>query len=259
MTWESQAKALATGQKKKIPCCSTAPSAYISNTRDGLGFFCFRCETKHFKPHGRRSAQEILEARNAEAEIKSLREIPKRCIPLYHEDVPREAVLWVLTSGLTPEEATSKYGMMYDPKTRRVCIQITGGFLARAVFGERPKYIKAGLDTTTYPLYRPGDSLVVVCEDIMSAIKVYKAGYSSVSILGTAVTPLIASELSAFNKIICWTDGDPAGDKAWVKLRRRMALYPVKLFRVRTDKDPKEIHAETIRQTIGEYHEQRRI
>lgn len=251
--WEAAARALPTGQKTKIECCGNSPSAMISNTRKGIGYFCFRCETKAFKPHGKRSIAEIREAREAVAQLKQLRTIPNRCVPLYDPTVPSVARVWVLRAALTPETASDEYGMRYDPQTRRVSIPIKGGFLSRAVFKEdKPKYVKSGADTEYYPLYHDRERPVVICEDIMSAIKVHKTGFNSIAILGTAFTPTVASEVSQFPTAVCWTDGDKAGDKAWVAVRKRMALHPTKVVRVRTDNDPKNIHAAEIRRLIGE-------
>ena len=224
----------------------------ISNNRWGINYFCFRCETKKSKPHGQRSVKQILEARKATEELRELRSIPKRCIPLYHPDTPPEAHVWVLRAGLSPEEATDTYGFMYDPNTRRVSLPFVGGFLSRAVFNERPKYVKSGANTEIYSLCEHGGRLVVVTEDMLSAIKVHKAGYNAIAILGTAVTPVIASTLAKFPTVLCWTDGDKAGDVAWVKLRKKMGLYPVELGRIRTKEDPKEFTSAQIRALIGE-------
>lgn len=250
--WVEQAKRLATGQKRKIECCSDSPSAYISNNKKGVGYYCFRCGTKDFKPHGRRSIEEVLAARKELDNVKAMREIPSRCLTLYNPQTPEAAQLWVLQSGLSPEEASDVYGLMYDPKTQRVNIPFEGGFLARSINGDRPKYIKAGADTQFYALTSRSENLVIVCEDIMSAIKLYKAGYNAIAILGTAITNSVALRLSKFQDIICWTDGDAAGDAAWVKLRKKMSLYSVRIKRVRTGRDPKRVSTEEIKKLIGE-------
>jgi DNA primase len=91
---------------------------------------------------------------------------------------------------------------------------------------------------------------VVVTEDILSAIKVNSVGYSTLSILGTAVSPAIASRIARYKDIIIWTDSDKAGDAAYVKLRKKLALYPVKVRRIVTDNDPKLIHKKTIRKLM---------
>jgi len=253
MSWQTLAKSLPIGQKRKIQCCGKDATAYVSQNKYGIRMGpCFRCGREEFIPHGPRSVKEILAARKALEDTVQLRSIPKRAKLLSDTETPPEAIIWVLKAGLSPELAEGVYGMRYDPVTRRVCIPIEGGFLARAIFNERPKYVKAGATKTeTYSLIE-GDGPVVMTEDILSAIAVNRAGYSSISVLGTAITPTIAAELGKHRVVIGWTDGDPAGDKAWVKLRKRMGLYPTELKRIRTDKDPKNIHRADIVQLIEE-------
>ena len=50
-------------------------------------------------------------------------------------------------------------------------------------------------------------------------------------------------------------DGTTAGDAAWLKLRKRMALYDTSLSRIRTDDDPKNISITEIKRLIGEQNE----
>lgn len=254
MSWKEQAKALPIGQSRKIVCCSSDKSTYISQDNYGLRKGpCLRCGHKEFIKHGPRSAAEILAARRAQSAVESLEEIPARCVPLYSPDVPSEAILWTLAGGLTPERATDFYGMKYDPLTRRVCLPIVGGFLARAVFNDKPKYVKAGASKTEmYKLVDNQDKAIVVVEDILSAIAVHRAGFNSIAVLGTSITTKIAQELGSFPVVVSWTDADKAGDAAWVKLRRKLALYPVNLKRVRTDKDPKELNRSEIAAKLGE-------
>jgi len=250
MDWQVLAKSLPIGQKRKIPCCGADATSYVSQDHKGIRMGpCFRCGDKRYIPHGPRSVAEVLAARKALEETVELRSIPKRCIKLSDPETPSQAVLWVLQSGLSPETAEDTYGIRYDPKTRRVCIPIPDGFLARAVHGERPKYIKAGASRTEmYKLITEEGKPVVLVEDILSAIAVNRAGYNSIAALGTAITPTIAADLGTHPV----TDADKAGDQAWVKLRRRMGLYPCELHRVRTELDPKNIHTAGIAKIIKE-------
>ena len=253
MQWQAIAKSLPMGAARKIPCCSKDASAYVSQDKHGLRLGpCFRCGRKEFEPHGPRSIADILAARRAIEQIQELRSIPDRAILLSDPETSSEARLWVLKAGMSPETAQDDYGMRYDPFTRRVCIPLDGGFLARAVHGERPKYVKAG--ATNVELYdlSDGTDAVVITEDILSAIAVRRAGFGAIAVLGTSITTKIAVRLSKFRNVLCWTDGDKAGDAAWVRLRKVMALHPCKLIRLRTEADPKEIHAGDIRRIIGE-------
>lgn len=252
MSWQEIAKSLPIGQKRKIPCCGEDATSYVSQDNKGIRMGpCFRCGDKRYEPHGPRSAAEILAARKAVEEIAEMRSIPKRCIHLSHSDTPTEAKLWVLQAGITPELAETTYGMRYDPVTRRVNIPITGGFLSRTVFNQRPKYIKAGASKTEMFILE-GNEPVVLVEDILSAIAINRAGYKAIAALGTSITQTIAADLGKHSCIISWTDADKAGDKAWVKLRKRMGLYPTVLHRIRTEKDPKNIHRAEIVRLIEE-------
>lgn len=252
MSWQEIAKSLPIGQSRKISCCSEDRTSYVSQDKHGLRMGpCFRCGDRRFVRHGPRSVAEILAARQAVEEAVKLRSIPARALPMSHPETPTEAILWVLSAGISPELAETKYGMRYDPVTGRVCIPIPQGFLARAVFDEKPKYIKAGASRTEmYELISYDESLVVMTEDILSAIAVNRAGYNSIAALGTAVTEKIAARLGKFSNIIVWTDADKAGDNAWITMRKRMGLYPTCLKRIRTQEDPKNINRAEICQRV---------
>lgn len=181
--------------------------------------------------------------------------MPKDAVPL--NEGPKEAWRWVLRGGLTPEDATLHWGMRWHENTRRVLIPIHQsdrlvGLLGRAVFGERPKYRMLGgpADTLFNAPHRPGEAVVVV-EDILSAIAVWRAGLNATAVLGTSITPVQAAQIAGQGShIIGWFDGDAAGDRAWQKLRNRMALHPVTLDRIRTEQDPKELHRSDLRDRL---------
>ena len=254
MNWQEMAKAIPYGASRKVQHCGSSPAARINNSNAGVSLYCFRCGEQQFVPHGPRSAAEILAARAATEELREARSIPARCQVLTDTDVPSEALLWTLRTGLTPEEATNVYGFKYDPKTRRVLIPLVGGFIARAVFNESPKYIRSGSMDQEIWEQRVGESTTcVITEDILSAIKVYRSGFSSIAILGTSVSTTAAAKIGAYSNVICWTDADKAGDAAWLKLRKRMGLYDSTLHRIRTSDDPKLLHINEIKDKINEH------
>jgi hypothetical protein len=254
--WKSLAKLLPYGQSRKFLHCGSSPAARVSQNPSGLCLYCFRCGESLFEPHGERSPAEILAARVATDSLVRDREIPSRAIHLTDPLCPSEAILWTLKAGLTPEDASVMYNFRYDPDTRRVLIPLDGGFLARAVFGEKgqPKYILAGNVNEVYQLRR-GTEFVVVVEDALSAIKVARAGFSAIALLGTSVSAYAASKIGEYKSALCWTDGDKAGDAAFVNLRKRLGLYETTITRIRTEQDPKLIQTSEIIQLIGENHE----
>jgi len=161
--------------------------------------------------------------------------------------------LWILKAGLTPETASEVHGMRFDPKTKRVLIPLKDGFLARAVYGERPKYLKAG--PAEYYKLGSGDDLLVVVEDCLSAIKVNAAGYDTMALLGTSMTATTVALIGSYRAVVNWTDNDKAGTAAYIKLRKALGLYETSMRRIVTDEDPKDVHKEKIKQLIGYEHD----
>lgn len=82
--------------------------------------------------------------------------------------------------------------------------------------------------------------VVVIVEDILSAVRVYEAGFRACAVLGTAFpAPALTEALRGCNQVISWLDPDAAGLAAHKKLRRALGLYDVTLRRVRSEHDPK--------------------
>jgi len=238
-SWKQVAHALRIGQRLKIQCCGTDRSALASNNDRGISLHCFRCGRKEWEPHGERSIHEIMATRRADAALTKSATMPEDAVALM--DGPSAALQWVLAGGLQPEIAHETYHFRWHAQSRRVLIPLSDhGLLGRAVHGERPKYRLFGrgsLYWATGDLSRP----LVVVEDILSAIAVSRVGWPSVAVLGTSISPEQAREI-AKPKVIGWFDDDKAGNKGWISLRKRMALYPVKLSRIMTQLDPKALH-----------------
>jgi hypothetical protein len=250
MEWQTIAKALPYDRSTRIVHCGSTKDAMVSHSNAGVNLFCFKCGANDFVGHGPRSAAEILAARRATESLTEARSMPSRVIALDHPECPPTAFLWTLKTGLTPEVSSEVYGMRYDPLTRRVCIPLEGGFIARAVYDDKPKYIRSGSAIQKIWHMERTDDLVVVTEDILSAIKVYRAGYSSIAVLGTNISPTTAASIGAYPNVVCWTDADKAGDKAWVQLRQRLSLFELNLTRIRTEEDPKNITLSGIKRLL---------
>jgi len=158
------------------------------------------------------------------------------------EHWPHTVAAWVLCCNLPLETACYEYGFRYDPQSRRLLIPLIGqaGFLGRATHGERPKWRLYGTGDR-YALLSGRQGFCVVVEDAMSAIAVNRAGWPALAVLGTSISDVQAQALAVPN-LICWFDSDWAGNEGWIKLRKRMALWPTRLTRVITKRDPKHIH-----------------
>ena len=254
MEWHEQARKLTLGQKRKIPHCSTDASAYINNNAKGVSLHCFRCGANEFEPHGRLSASELLAMRAVDEE-EAERPYPDVC-ELYADSVPSAAHVWVLKTGLTPERATDEYGIAWSPRSSRVIVPIlhngepTGQWTGRAVDGRKPKYLmpRGSVGAYWYGL-RGNRTPCVVVEDVLSAIRVYEAGYSSMAVLGTTISLGAATVLSR-TSVIGWFDGDKAGRDGYVKLRKALGPFGIEPLRVVTERDPKTYSRKAITQYI---------
>jgi 5S rRNA maturation endonuclease (ribonuclease M5) len=203
-----------------------------------------------------RSLADALEARTALDRIPlRITKIPEGSTRLDDAAVPPEAQLWVLRAGMTPTEASTVYGFRWHEQTRRVFVPINPrAVLARAVFGERPKYKLFGeLQTTAYTVQ--GKDPLVIVEDVLSAIKVGKAGYKAVAILGTSINSTILAPLAMRQRdIVIWLDPDSAGMAGRQAVKKALALYPAKVRYARTTdaRDPKYVSREDIKSVIEE-------
>lgn len=197
---------------------------------------CFRCGRTEFVPHRERSIAEIMATRRALDDLAGADApaMPHDAVPV--PDGPPEAWRWVLRGGLTPEAATAEYGFRWHERSRRVLIPVPGGLLGRSVHGERPKYrlLTATPGAIYWPARRQG-ALVVVVEDVLSAIAVHRAGWPACAVLGTAISPEQAADIASGRScVIGWFDGDRAGDQAHSRLRRRLGLHDVRVHRTTT-------------------------
>lgn len=164
-----------------------------------------------------------------------------------------DAITWVLQAGITPERASGVYEFLYDEVVRRVIIPIlhnfkpTGEWTARSVHG-RPKYIGSP-GAAQRMWYARGDKRenrgVVVVEDVLSAIRVYEAGYNAVAVLGTTI-PDALGPLCSGRDVVSWFDGDKAGQAAHRRLRKRLSPFDCNVTRISTICDPKRYSRELI-------------
>lgn len=202
------------------------------------------------------SAADILAARSFDEE-EARRPYPE-VVPLYDDTTPSSARVWVLKSGLSPELATDTFGFGWADRSKRVIIPAlhnlkpTGGWTGRAVDGRKPKYLlPAGSVGTSWIHLRGSGETCAVVEDVLSAIKVYRAGYSALAVFGTSVGPTQALLLADQTDVVGWFDADAAGTKGYAALRKALGPYGVETRRVSSDRDPKYHNNDQIRQLIG--------
>ena len=231
------------GQSLKVKCCGESASAYISNSPRGIRFGpCFRCGATEYESHGTVSASTLRAWRQADTTVRGMRRRP----PLADMgEWPTSVLVWLGSAGVSMDTAQS-YHIGYAPSIDRVILPIsasghTKGFLARSLT-RSPKYVASfdvGLGYSSYTTNGSADLLVVV-EDIMSAIRVHEAGFNVVAVLGTAFNQAVLNKvLPGVDTVVSWLDPDDAGRKAHTRLRKALSLHDVRLCRVQSVRDPK--------------------
>ncbi len=124
-------------------------------------------------------------------------------------------------------------------------------------FGGGPKYItKINPEFKDKYFYRLDGELfpniVVLVEDIVSAIKVHLAGYTSIALMGSFLKPQIRDHILTLNKdtyILPWLDPDKYQES--VKICNEMELYGYPSEYIWTSgQDPKDHTVEKIKQII---------
>ena len=255
--WRDIANSLTIGNKRRIPHCGSDNSAIVSKSIKGLHIHCFRCGLQEFVPVNEWSLKELLAAREVQKELRSnTGRMPNDSVPLSDPSVPREARLWVLRAGITPELATDALGIMWSDRYKRVMCPIRQGvILARSVYKEiKPKYLLLGSRSGAF-FHMPNEGKpLVLTEDILSAYRVYQAGYSAGAVLGTSLPTEIAYEIATkYKDVLLWLDPDAAGRKGAIAVKKSLALYPVRVRAIKTKYtcDPKYLSVAQIQGEIN--------
>lgn len=254
MTWRQAASALAFGQRRKIPHCGQSASAYVSNSPQGLRLHCFRCDANEFHPHDGASLRYLLERARMAEEAELARPYPE-VVPL--QEGPPEGRLWGLRAGLGPE-TLNEYGFGWSVRMKRVVYPVLvqgtpdGRWGARAVLqGQHPKYLASKGTGGPYSL---GEGThIVITEDVLSCIKVHRAGFFAAAALGTSLKPeSIVADFPQVREASIWTDPDKAGRAAAGRLRKALQAFGVKSRTIQSDKDPKYYTRAQIKEHLHE-------
>ena len=174
-------------------------------------------------------------------------------------------MLWLLKAGIGYDLARH-YGIGYSPRANRVILPVYQdkeliAFIARAVDGEKPKYIARHKDGFHNAVFRSDDStklvhpdgpldVLVIVEDYLSAVRVGRIT-RSVSLLGTAnKADALLPELGSDTKAVVWLDPDKAGRNGRNKIARSLSLFGVEPLLLNTKRDPKFYSNREIRELI---------
>lgn len=243
--WLAAAKVLPCGSSMKIHCCSSTPSMIINHSATGYSAHCFKCKQHPYEAKGERSLRDLKRERE---ELAAMQDKTIRIPRDFTFDIPTQAA-WFLKYGISFDDA-EHYNFGYSKFFDRVIIPVWDeADVLRAVqmrdyTGKNPpKWLSSsvkGKPATYYTHPLTDNPMIVVTEDIISAIKVGKVT-PAISIVGSDIGDIRASQYVArWSKIVIWLDGDKAGRLGAIDMEKQLLLQgATEVYRVRTPLDPK--------------------
>ena len=252
MNWIEIAESLPLNTKTRIKCCGSNRDAVISHDTKGYVLYCFRCDTRIVHSIDARTLGEIYNLDKLANEQIPVT-LPEDLIPV----IPLQHSLWLYKAGIDTQTYTDA-GIGWSDSLQRIILPVrsaTGDLLyyqCRAVHqGQLPKYKNPPTSKTSF-LYLAGAkqrlSRIVVCEDILSAIRVGKHT-PACSILGTKTSDEQAGILSAYDMVSYWLDPDAAGIKGSREGSIKVGLATNTEI-LNSDVDPKNLPDRSIRQIL---------
>ena len=235
---------------------------YIKKFPTGHGFYCHHCGMK-----GYLRDKEVIH--RVEDKL-SITRIPEPPHSLYLEELktlkgehapskwPVEARVWWYSYGLMDEDAISRGAQWHN---ERLCIPWHTFehevWSCRSFNKDRSKVLTltSPQDAALVRACKPSKPLIlgvgVVVEDVLSAIKINKAGYLAVPLFGTTLSVVNKSFIcDHLNGVVIWLDDDVAGALGSVKLYTELKGMHDRVTHVR-NRQPKELSVEEIQETIN--------
>lgn len=142
-----------------------------------------------------------------------------------------------------------KYRVSYSPYWDQIVIPIgLNGYLSRNFSKDKPKWYFRGDKPSDYIIH--GNDTLILCEDILSGIKIHKAGYSVHVLFGTNIPIEVARKLyKRFKQVRVWLDMDAQTKSLRSVLRLQQLLRDVGT--IVTQHDPKEYHTDQIKEFVN--------
>lgn len=195
-----------------------------------------------------------------ERDLTTVLELP----PLTVSQFPEEILAWLQQYHLTPEEITGNFKVSYHYDPCRLVSLITNPegdvtfWQARDVLtGSNPKYInQKGYLKPEAAYTRTPDpaSYMIIVEDAISAIRLYRKGYNVHAIVGNRPSPhqLHFLQQLPVDYYILWLDPDEGGEVGAKFLRKHLLNYG-SILSITDELEPKYRTDEEILSVLEDY------
>jgi DNA primase len=262
--WLAAAQAVDVGHKQKLDHLCGPASLVVYNNVDSWTAWCWRCGGKGWKPKPEANMQERLAriAKRNELDAALERQVSLPIPASFDLSTWTPAArLWLYRAGLGPD-LIARLGAYYHEPTGRVVLPVRDSNGDVTYWQARnpefpaggPKYLSANRPRELVHVAFGNSRTVVLCEDILSAWKIGMSGAATgYCVMGTKPGQHTLSWLlDRADHILGWFDPDAAGARAYVEVRKQLALVGLLCTRIESDRDPKGYDLSTIRSIINE-------
>lgn len=214
--------------------------------------FCHHCGKRGTNKKFSRASLEPFE----QVESKPLWKIPDDFVRI--DEAPSGAQHWVYAY-LAPHVA-HKYSIGYSEKLRRVVLPIwkdghLACYQARRVHADdlKPKYLTFKNDKAPFFFVHKHPDVVVLVEDMLSAIVLSEYGYATIAMLGTYISNNVINYiLDKYTQVIVMLDDNNIEvKKQALRIQNQLNLFLPPVLVAKTDgRDPKSMTKQEIEQCI---------
>lgn len=175
----------------------------------------------------------------------------------FSTDIPPKPLNWLRGFGITDDEIM-RYDIVWEEERQLLCFPRIDSFGEIVAFNGRyfgedkshPKYIQKGSkDVIQMITTDPERGIGIFCEDFVSAIKLGR-WYVAMPVLGSAISlQAIKTAAARFDQLGVWLDPD-MNAKSLKTVSNAAFMAGIKMFRVRSDLDPKAYPNPAMRQFV---------
>lgn len=263
--WVAHAERLPEGYTRKFPHnCGEGAALQVNHKEDRYTAYCHRCGFKDWQEKAPENLAEKLARIDRRRAAERVAQVsPALPMPAVYEPQqwPLAARVWLYRAGVSNADIEA-LGIYWNPDMERVVLPVRNEagqvvyWQARTLLPPTlaTKYKNPHVDKSNLiAKYGDGDSIVLT-EDLLSAWKVSRVGVAGWCLLGTKINDYTASEIIKAGKpVYTWLDPDSAGQTAARQIVKRLRAYGVTTCSVLSERDPKLLNREQIREVLNEH------
>lgn len=242
----------------------------VSHKAEGWSAHCFRCSEANGEGWVPRPAESLAERleRIKRSRIAEIRIAQSVSLPVGEADPqawPLSARVWLYKAGLSNVDI-EKLGIRWSKAMERVVVPLYKNgevvyWQARSLSKEDgiAKYVNPSVPRD-HLLFKAGHGPLVLTEDILSAYRMGKAGFSGWALMGTKLndynaTQILLSGNGSDVRVKLWLDPDKVGQDSARKIARSLRAYGADVSNIVSGLDPKLYSRLEIIKQLGGNHD----